>query len=365
MARQIIIGDIHGCYYELCDLLDLISPSDDDRIIAVGDVVDRGPDSEKVIEFFKNKRNTDSLIGNHERKHIRSSKGEIRPALSQKITKQQLGDSYDEWLAFMESFPKCIELPDALIVHGMFEPGVPLTEQRDTVIIGTLTGEKYLEKNYPKPWYDLYKGTKPIVVGHLNYLRNGEPLIREGLVYAIDTGCATGGRLTALVLPEFKIVSVPSREDYWSRTKQEFAVLSASDKLNLDLDWITLENYASAKNGSLEQMFAERARQCDMIKQECERLGTLVCGKVYSLSSTILDELSTTPEWKKLVPKKRVSRYAQQVQKDPLAPLLYKARQKRLDDKAVYKFAKTPRKLLDVAEQFGIETRLAEIANKV
>ncbi|MBN2560999.1 MAG: metallophosphoesterase [Phycisphaerae bacterium] len=50
MQRKIIIGDIHGCYDELRDLLDVISPTRDDKIIAIGDLVDRGPDSEKVLD---------------------------------------------------------------------------------------------------------------------------------------------------------------------------------------------------------------------------------------------------------------------------------------------------------------------------
>ena len=42
-------------------------------------------------------------------------------------------------LAFMERFPRHIELPEAILIHGMFEPGIPLEQQKDTVVIGTLT----------------------------------------------------------------------------------------------------------------------------------------------------------------------------------------------------------------------------------
>lgn len=43
MTRDIAIGDIHGCDQELLDLLEAAGATERDRIISVGDVVDRGP----------------------------------------------------------------------------------------------------------------------------------------------------------------------------------------------------------------------------------------------------------------------------------------------------------------------------------
>lgn len=352
MTRHIVIGDMHGCFDELQALLDLVAPVKNDQIIALGDIVDRGPNSEKTLEFFRDTPNAVSLMGNHERKHIRSARGSVRPALSQKIVRAQLGDRYDAWLDFMETLPRHIELPDAILVHGMFEPGVSLENQRDTVVIGTLTGERYMEQNYPSPWYDHYVGPKPLIVGHHHYLRNGEPLIREGLLYAIDTGVAHGGRLTALILPDFEVVSVPARGDHWTRMRSEFAVLAWSDKDNLDLDWETLEAYAeSASRKNLPFAQRERAERCAKIAKECEHVAARVRDGVQALCQSILDELATADDWDKLSPKKRVSRYAQRAQGYPFAPMLFPARQGRLDVHEVYKRAKTPRELSHVATQ--------------
>lgn len=222
MSRSIVIGDIHGCDAELQDLLDAVGPTLEDQIIALGDVVDRGPDSEKVLAFFRDTPNALSMMGNHERKHLRSARGEVPAAVSQAIVRDQLGDRYEAWLKFMATFPRDLELPEAICVHGMLEPGIPLAAQQDTVVIGTLSGEAYMKEKYPGPWYDHYTGPKPVVVGHHSYLRTGEPLIREGRVYAIDTGCVHGYRLTALILPDFRIVSVPSRRDYWSSIRADY-----------------------------------------------------------------------------------------------------------------------------------------------
>jgi len=256
--RTIVIGDIHGCHAELRDLLDRVGPTTGERIVAIGDIVDRGPDSGEVLAFFRDHPDATSIMGNHERKHVRSARGEIMPALSQRIVETQLGESYPDWVAFMSTFPAFIELPDAILVHGFFEPGVALAEQRETVLIGTLTGERHMETHHPRPWYDHCRPPKPLVIGHHDYLRTGEPLIREGRIYGLDTGCCTGGRLTALILPGFEIVSVRSRYDYWADQRAAYATLATGGRSPLDLDWERLSALARSHGRSRRSGAAAR-----------------------------------------------------------------------------------------------------------
>ena len=224
--KRLIIGDIHGCFRELQDLLDKAGMSEGDEIIALGDLVDRGPDSKQVLKFFRTQSNCSSLMGNHERKHIRSLRKEIRPALSQTITRLQIGNNdYEEACSFMEKLPRFLELPEAILVHGFFEPEIPLAEQKETVIVGTMSGEKYLMKNYNRQWYELYNDEKPLVVGHRRYLDRNQPLIYRDRVFGIDTGCCLGGALTGVILPNFKIVSVSSRKNYWEETQDKYAYI--------------------------------------------------------------------------------------------------------------------------------------------
>jgi hypothetical protein len=91
-----------------------------------------------------------------------------------------------------------------------------------------------LRRKYEAPWFKLYDGEKPVVVGHHDYLRTGEPLIYEDVVYGIDTGCCLGGRLTGLLLPDFRIVSVPSRADYWSELQCQYADIHSGRYQSLD-----------------------------------------------------------------------------------------------------------------------------------
>lgn len=224
--RRLIIGDVHGCYAELQELLQRAALSAEDQIIGIGDIVDRGPDTTGVLDFFRRTPNARSLMGNHERKHVRAHHGEIPPAFSQIIARQQIGPAnYADACAFMAGLPTFIELPEAILVHAFFEPGVAPAEQREPVLVGTLSAEAYMERRYGRPWYQSYPGAKPLIVGHHNYLRTAQPLVYRQRVFGIDTGCCYGVALTGLLLPEFRFVSVPSRRNYWAELQQQYAAL--------------------------------------------------------------------------------------------------------------------------------------------
>ena len=49
----IAIGDIHGCHAEFAELLERLAPTAEDRFILLGDLVNRGPDSLKVIDLAR------------------------------------------------------------------------------------------------------------------------------------------------------------------------------------------------------------------------------------------------------------------------------------------------------------------------
>ena len=126
------------------------------RTIVTGDIVDRGPASLDVLDKFRHASNGRSLKGNHERKHVRSCRGEIRPGDSQRFARRKMGEEvYLDAVGFMVSLPHYRDLPEAFPVHGFYELGVSLEEQRRTVLVGTLSGEHYLEKHYSSQWYEL------------------------------------------------------------------------------------------------------------------------------------------------------------------------------------------------------------------
>jgi serine/threonine protein phosphatase 1 len=216
--KQLVVGDIHGCYAEFQALLDKAGLGDDDQIIALGDIVDRGPDPVSVVEFFRTDPHAVTLAGNHERKHVRSHQGTLRPALSQIITRwqyEQAGADYDAAAAFMSTFPLYLELPDAILVHAYLEPGLPLDQQRTEVLVGHISGDQYLQQTYERPWYELYDRDKPVIVGHRDYTNTLQPFVYEDRVFGLDTSVYHGLSLTGLVLPDFRFVTVRASRNHW------------------------------------------------------------------------------------------------------------------------------------------------------
>jgi hypothetical protein len=75
------IGDVHGCFGKLKSLIaacDLLSEAEDARFVFIGDYVDRGPDSRKVIDFLIQSQHREAgrficLRGNHETMLINAS----------------------------------------------------------------------------------------------------------------------------------------------------------------------------------------------------------------------------------------------------------------------------------------------------
>ncbi len=207
--RTIVIGDIHGCYAELLELFLQVNLTARDLVVSLGDIVDRGADSVKVYDLLRSRPNTIVLMGNHERKHLRGTL-----SYSQEIVKLQFGDRYDEFLTWVKDLPYYYETETAIFVHAAVENGIPIAAQKEEVLCGCTAGEKYLSKQYHDTyWSDLYTGDKPVIFGH--HVVGDTPLIRERQVYGIDTGACHGGRLTALILPDFEIVQVPATKDYW------------------------------------------------------------------------------------------------------------------------------------------------------
>lgn len=302
--KTFVIGDIHGCFTELEDLLDKAGVADDDHIIALGDIVDRGPDSVEVLDFFSNHLSRLSLMGNHERKHIRGARHEVRLALSQIISREEFGTGYPQALEQMGRFPLFFDLLEAVLVHGYLEPGVPLEQQRDTVLCGTMSGDHYLRNRYTQPWYALYDGEKPVIVGHHDHLRNGQPFLYQDRVFCLDTSCVHGGTLTGLLLPEFKLVSVPSRHDYWRETRQMFAMAKPPKQ-------------AVSPKRSLPD------RWDDASEQILERIAALAQGE----SQRILAELQDVSGFSESTPRQQAKAYAAAVGSEmPWAALLHQAR---------------------------------------
>ncbi|OOQ60775.1 metallophosphoesterase [Mucilaginibacter pedocola] len=234
MQRTFVIGDIHGCYDELIALTEQVGLTDEDKLISLGDIVDRGNKSKEVYEYFRNRPNSIVLIGNHERKHINGIL-----TYAQDIVKLQFGPDYEGFVKWLNTLNYFYETGDAIIVHAAFENGKALAEQKQEVLCGSTAGDRYLEKLYGADmyWNDHYTGSKPIIYGH--HVVGDHPLLKNN-TYGIDTGACHGGYLTAIELPGFIIHQVKAKEDYWKseRAIWQKAVLQAKDWHNMEFEAI-------------------------------------------------------------------------------------------------------------------------------
>lgn len=242
-----LIGDVHGCYVELCELLAKLgyqiteAPADESnygiqvippkgrQVIFLGDLVDRGPASVAVLKLAMSMVNAGHAIcvpGNHDMKLLRWLKGK-NVAMTHGI---------EGTIAELEQEPASfkVELRDflyKLVSHFVLDRGrlvvchAGLKEKmqgrasgavRSFCLFGESTGEI---DEYGLPvrynWAKDYRGEAKVVYGHTP-IPKAEWLNKT---INLDTGCVFGGSLTAMRYPEEDLVSVVAKEVYWEPTK--------------------------------------------------------------------------------------------------------------------------------------------------
>lgn len=323
--QTLVIGDIHGCYSELQDLLEKAGLAEGDAIISVGDCVDRGPETPAVLAFFRNTRQAHLIMGNHERKHVRGSRNEVSLARSQQISRVQFGSAYADAVAFMATLPLYLDLPNALIVHGFFEPGIACEEQNPLVLCGTMGGANYLKARYAYPWYELYAGHKPILVGHENYTGTEQPFIYRDRVFGLDTGCVTGKALTGLLLPAFRFISIRSRANHWSQVQR-------------------LYSRPADPNHEAVAVLPTWNEKDEVALADVIRIG-------YQVSQKILSQLQTESGYADLKPRQQAKLFSQMAGEGDWAALLNLARLDQLNIESARKVLKSPASLYEVIQK--------------
>ena len=138
--KRYVVGDIHGCYDELCLLLDKIydhAGGDPRKIIFVGDYVDRGPNSKEVVEQVRRMQQRGdgiALMGNHEDMILA---GEYMYAAQTIVSFGGFRGHYipEDVLNWMRSLPKYYEDDTIIVAHAGAKPGVPMNEQSDAMLL--------------------------------------------------------------------------------------------------------------------------------------------------------------------------------------------------------------------------------------
>ena len=311
--QTLIIGDIHGCLFELQALLDRAGLTTGDSIIALGDIVDRGPETPQVVDFFRQTNQAYTIMGNHEKKHFGASKHLVKLSISQLISRQQFGNTYPDAVAWMGTLPLFIELPEAIILHGYLEPDLPLAQQRPTVLCGTMGGDKILRERYTRPWYELYNGEKPVIVGHNNYTHSDQPFVYQHKVFGLDTDCVHGKALTGLLLPDLRFIAVPSRGNLWHQVRRTYQSPGSAVQKTL-IAWSEKENQA------LEELLE----------------------KVRSTHQALLARLQAEPGYAELTARQQARLYSSKLKAGLFSTLMQLCRVGKLDLETARKIVKDP-----------------------
>lgn len=216
--RTIVVGDLHGCYDELTDLLAMLNFGLRDRVVAVGDLIVKGPKNRQVLDLFISDRRFTSVLGNHDRALLqlwRREKNKFTRA--QKAAARELEFARDKYESYLSSLPVQIDLGSHLVVHAGLRPGVPPEEQDvdDLLELRTL-GRKKRTSRKGVPWYQVYDGEKIVLFGHWPAPQPRRATRAIGL----DTGCVYGRRLTAYIIESGEFVSVPARAAYAKRSRR-------------------------------------------------------------------------------------------------------------------------------------------------
>jgi protein phosphatase len=241
-----IIGDIHGCFDELTELLTqlgysitnqenryALSHPEGRKPVFLGDIADRGPNNLEALTFVMDVCEAGQALcvsGNHDVKLLRKLNGKDI----------QLSHGIDKTIAELTGAPDGFEerlkkFLDSAISHYVFDDGklvvahAGLKESyqgrssgrvRSFALYGDTTGET---DEYGLPvrydWTNEYRGKALVVYGHTPV----PEAVMQNNTICIDTGCVFGGSLTAFRYPERELVSVPAKIVYYEPVKPLFA----------------------------------------------------------------------------------------------------------------------------------------------
>lgn len=215
----IVIGDIHGCYYTLQNLLKLLPHN---NLCFVGDLVDRGAHSRKVIEFIRD-NNYDCVIGNHELmmihpKHrldwafngagatLRNYKSSSKDSTDKDLLKKDIKWIKDNlMLYYLYEDIKDDQDRALLVTHSIASPNwwkavndPKQMKSKSEMLINDITWNRNFHKIKPIP--GIFN-----IFGHT--VQEKGPRIRSSFA-CIDTGAVYNGKLTAIQYPSLKTWSV-------------------------------------------------------------------------------------------------------------------------------------------------------------
>ena len=243
-GRRIFVGDIQGCKDELEWLLDEVDfRPGRDRLMPVGDLVNRGPKSAGVLRLLM-KLDARPVLGNHDLHLLDVARGKRRRSPNDTLDKLLAAHDAPELLEWLAAQPLARIHTDLYQVHAGLHPTwtskraveralTPTRGKRAEEATAFVTRARFCDaagalptKRVPRdtdgnptslrwrPWYKFYDYTlhdgRFVVYGHWAMLG----IVDRAATIGLDSGCVWGGALTAYIREENQLVSVPAAHPY-------------------------------------------------------------------------------------------------------------------------------------------------------
>lgn len=230
-----IIGDVHGCYDELTELLDKMGyvsdvdggyrHPDERKVIFTGDLCDRGPKNVEVLRLVMRMVETGTAFcvpGNHDdklKRYLEHRNVQISHGLEKTV--RELEQEEEMFLAKLQTFLQ------NLVSHYIFDDGKLVVSHagikeeyigrasakiREFCLYGDTTGETDVS-GFPirQNWAADYRGEAMVVYGHTPQ----KEIQAVNHTYCVDTGCVFGGKLSCIRYPEREVISAAARRPYY------------------------------------------------------------------------------------------------------------------------------------------------------
>ncbi len=203
IKRTIFIWDIHWCYKELKLLLKKLNIQEKDKIYFVGDYINKGPKSFKVVKFlYKNWGQYKWVLWNHDQYFFKAVENWQKLSKEEKKLLKKLKD-HPKIFEFYKNLPLYIEKDDFILLHWGKYPKKKLKEHTAEEI----TNLRVIKK---KPWHHFYTWEKKIIYGHwaMQWI-----CIKQNTIW-IDSSCCYWGFLTAYILETGELIQQGSLKQY-------------------------------------------------------------------------------------------------------------------------------------------------------
>lgn len=235
----VVIGDIHGCADEFSELLDKVhaeTPSkkpDKCLKILVGDLVNKGPKSKKVLQLCRDKypKSTLAVRGNHDEHVLR----EYTAWKSQKVPLNErmkwIEELPEDYISYLNLLPYSITIPGlkCIIVHAGINPQLEepakttptydMTTMRNIRVLkdekkGTVTYLCTKSEKEGAAWALFWPGPEHVYFGHDARRRLQDD---HDFATGLDTGCVYGDRLSYVYIKgprKGEICSIKAKQVY-------------------------------------------------------------------------------------------------------------------------------------------------------